>query len=70
MLAPALFVAAILGLIAWFVAAKEALDLEWAQTIVTVIIGWVVMAVIVFFVGGTILTAMGLTAAVAQGIFG
>lgn len=51
-LAPALIVAAILGLVAWFVAAKEALDLEWGQTIVTVIIGWIIILV------GTIITGV------------
>jgi len=69
-LAPALLVASLLGLIAWFIAAKEALDLEWSQTIVTVIIGWVVMAVIVFVVGGAIIAALGLSAAVVEGIIG
>ena len=69
-LAPALLVATLLGLIAWFVAAKEALDLDWAQTIVTVIIGWAVMAVIVFFIGGIIIAALGLGSAVAGSIFG
>lgn len=44
--APAAIVAFILGLIAWFIAAKEALDLEWGQTIVTVIIGWIIMLII------------------------
>lgn len=44
---PALLVALILGLIAWFVATKEALDLPWLQTIVTVILGFIVLVVIV-----------------------
>jgi hypothetical protein len=39
---PITFLAGIAGLVAWFIAAKEALDLEWPQTIGTVIIGWVV----------------------------
>jgi hypothetical protein len=51
LLAPALFIAWILALIAWLVAAKEALDLQWVPTIVTVIIGWIVMAAITFAVG-------------------
>ena len=42
-LAPVQFVAFIAGLVAWFIAAKEALDLEWGQTILTVIIGWLVI---------------------------
>jgi hypothetical protein len=66
LLAPALFVAWIAGLISWFVAAKEALDLEWVQTIVTVILGWIVVFVIVF-IGGLIVAALGLTAAAIGG---
>ena len=63
LLAPVTILAAILGLIAWLVAAKEALDLEWVQTIVTVFLGWVVMAIITMVVAGTVLTALGLGAA-------
>ena len=66
LLAPVTFIAAILGLISWFVAAKEALDLEWVQTIVTVIVGWVVVFVIVF-IGGLIVAALGFTAAAIGG---
>jgi hypothetical protein len=54
-LAPIMLVAAVLMIAAWFVAAKEALDLEWGQTIVTVIIGlipWLIaMAVAGWVVG-------------------
>lgn len=50
--APVAIAAFVLGLIAWFVAAKEALDLGWGQTIVTVIIGWVIMLVITAVIGG------------------
>jgi hypothetical protein len=69
LLLPALIIAFILGLIAWFVAAKEALDLEWGQTIVTVIIGWLVVIV------GTVFTSiflgvLGVGAAAAVGAFG
>ena len=70
LLAPVQIAAALLGLIAWFIAAKEALDLDWVQTIVTVIIGWVVMALISIVVGGALIGALGLGAAVARGIFG
>jgi hypothetical protein len=66
LLTPVTFAAWILGLISWFVAAKEALDLEWVQTIVTVIVGWVVVFVIVF-IGGLIVAALGLTAAAIRG---
>jgi len=68
-LAPALIVAAILGLVAWFVAAKEALDLEWGQTIVTVIIGWILV-----FIGtvitGVFLGLLGIGAASVWSAFG
>jgi hypothetical protein len=66
LLAPVRVAAWVLGLISWFVAAKEALDLEWVQTIVTVIVGWVVVFVIVF-IGGLIVAALGLTAAAIGG---
>src|SRR3990170_3808106 len=61
-LAPALIIAGLLGLVAWFVAAKEALDLDWLQTIITVIIGWIVMLVVTL-VAGLVLGALGLGAA-------
>jgi hypothetical protein len=67
LLAPVTFVAAILGLIAWFVAAKEALDLEWVQTIVTVILGWIALAVIML-VTGAVLGLLGLGAAAVGGL--
>ena len=66
LLVPVRVVAWVLGLISWFVAAKEALDLEWVQTIVTVIVGWVVVFVIVF-IGTLIVAALGLTAAAIGG---
>lgn len=65
---PVTILAAILGLIAWLVAAKEALDLEWVQTIVTVILGWIAMAIIYMVVGGLVLTALGLGAAAVGGL--
>jgi hypothetical protein len=40
-LSPISIIAAILGLIAWLLAVKEALDLDWFQTIITIIIGWI-----------------------------
>lgn len=69
MTAPALLVAGLLGLVAWFVATKEALDLKWLQTIVTVIIGWLVFASIVVG-GGIVLGLLGLGAAGVGGLFG
>lgn len=67
--APAQFAAWILGLIAWFVAAKEALDLETIQVIVTVIIGWVI-GFVILLLSGIVLGALGLGAAAVGGLLG
>ncbi len=67
LLAPVTFAAAILGLISWFVAAKEALDLEWVQTIATVILGWIALAVIML-VTGAVLGMLGLGVAAVGGL--
>ncbi|HSG18684.1 MAG TPA: YIP1 family protein [Anaerolineae bacterium] len=69
LLAPALIAAFILGLVAWFVAAKEALDLEWGQTIITVILGWLVILVF-SIITSLILTALGVGAATVWSAFG
>jgi hypothetical protein len=50
-------------------AAKEALDLEWIQTIVTVFLGWIVM-IIIGAIAFMILGALGLGAAAIGGLFG
>lgn len=47
-LSPVTFIAWILGLIAWLVAAKEALDLSWGKTILTVVLGWIIVVVMSF----------------------
>ena len=60
--------AVIAGFIAWLIAAKEALDLEWPQTIGTVIIGWVIIA-IVSSIAGLILGALGLAGTALTGVF-
>ncbi len=70
LLAPVMILAAILLVIAWFIAAKEALDLEWVQTIVTVVIGWLVLVVITVVIGGLVLGLFGLGAAALGGLFG
>ncbi len=66
---PARFLAWILGLIAWFMAAREALDLEWVETIVTVIMGWIVMFAITL-ASGIVLGALGFGAALVGGLLG
>ena len=69
LLTPVAVIAGIMGLISWFVAAKEALDLEWVQTIATVILGGIVWLVIMA-VGAMVLGLMGLTVAVLGGLIG
>jgi hypothetical protein len=61
LLTPVTLISTLLGLIAWFIAAKEALDLEWVQTIATVVIGWVALLIIQLVAGG-ILALVGLSA--------
>ncbi len=56
------FIAGIAGLVSWFIAAKEALDLEWPQTIGTVVIGWVA-SLIITLVATAILGIFGIATA-------
>ena len=69
-LAPVQIIAMILMIIAWFIAAKEALDLEWVQTIVTVILGWLAQFVITTVITGLVLGLFELGAAAMGGLFG
>ena len=69
LLAPVAVIAAIMGLISWFVAVKEALDLEWVQTIVTVILGWLAV-IVVTLIAATVLGMLGLTVAMVGGLIG
>ena len=69
-LAPVMFIAVILMIVAWFIAAKEALDLEWLQTIVTVFLGWLALVVITLVIGGLVLGALGLGAVAVGGLLG
>lgn len=66
---PITFFAGLAGLVAWFFAAKEALDLEWPQTIGSVIIGWVV-TLAVTVMASTILGILGLVGAGVGTLFG
>jgi hypothetical protein len=66
LLGPGQFVLGILGLVSWFIAAKEALDLDWVQTIVTVILGWLAGLVIIA-ITATVLALLGLGAAAVGG---
>jgi len=65
---PVTFVAWILWIISAFIAVKEALDLEWLQTIITVVLGWVAFFVVVL-IGGLILGAIGIGGAALFGAF-
>jgi hypothetical protein len=69
LLTPVMILAVILLVIAWFIAAKEALDLEWVQVIVTVVIGWIAL-VIIMLIGGAIVGLLGLGAAAVGGALG
>lgn len=64
--APLLFIGWILTVIAWFVAVKEALDLDWVPTIVTVVLGWIAL-VVVNLLASFVLGAIGIASA---GLFG
>jgi hypothetical protein len=59
---PISFIAGIAGLAAWFLAAKEALDLEWPQTIGTVVSGWVA-SLIISLIATAILGIFGIAGA-------
>ncbi len=67
--APVQLIASLAGLAAWFVAAKEALDLEWIQTIITVVAAWVVVLIITF-VATAVIGLLGFGAAAAGGLLG
>ncbi len=69
LLAPITLAAAVAGLVAWAFAAKEALDLEWGQTIIVILVGWVA-AFVITFIGSSILAIIGLGGAAAAGAFG
>ena len=53
-----------LMVVAWFMAAKEALDLEWVETVVAVLLGGLALAAIMV-VAGVVLGLLGLGAAAA-----
>ena len=69
LLAPALVIGWVMLVISWFVAAKEALDLDLVQTIVTVALGWLVFGLIMML-GSAMLSLIGLTARGVGRIFG
>ncbi len=66
--APIQFVAWIAGLVAALFAIKEALDLDWTSTIITVLIGWAIQFV-VSLIAGVVLGILGIGAAGIMGLF-
>jgi Yip1 domain len=60
-LGPAIVIAWIALVVAWFVAVHEALDLSWGKTIIAVIIGFIPWAIIMTLTG-VVLTLLNLTA--------
>jgi len=68
-LAPVMVIAAILLIVAWFIAAKEALDLDWVKTIITVILGWLSLVVITA-IAGIVVALLGFGGAALGGLLG
>jgi hypothetical protein len=68
--APLGIAAALLGVAASFIAMREALDLDSAQTIATVILSWLAWAVINLVIGGIVIGMLGFGAFALSGIFG
>jgi hypothetical protein len=68
-LAPVMVIAAILLIVAWFIAAKEALDLDWVKTIITVILGWLSL-VIITAIAGIVVGLLGFGGAALGGLLG
>jgi hypothetical protein len=66
---PLLCIGGILGLVSWFIAAREALDLDTGQTLLTVIAGWVVVF-LVTAAAGFVLALFGLGASAITGALG
>ena len=69
LLAPALVIGWVIPVISWFVAAKEALDLDLVQAVLTVTLGWLVFGSIMML-GSAVLSLIGLTARGVGSIFG
>ena len=67
--APVTLAASLAFLVSWFIAAKEALDLEWLQVIITVVVAWVAVVAITY-AAGAIIALLGFGAAAAGGLLG
>lgn len=69
LVAPIMLAALILLVIAWFVAAREALDMEWGRTIFTVGLGWIVL-VAIMIATNVVLDLLGIGAGALGGLVG
>jgi hypothetical protein len=69
LVAPGLVLGWVMLVISWFVALKEALDLELGPTIVTVVLGWIAFGAIMA-VASIAMAIIGLTAAGVGNLFG
>ena len=68
-LTPVICLAAIMGLVSWFIATQEALDLDTTSTAITVVIGWVVTFV-VSLAGGFVRGLLGFAGSSLMSAFG
>jgi len=68
-LAPVSIIGVVAVLAAWLIAAKEALDLEWGPTAITVVVGWIATAII-GAIAGVLLGLLGAGAAGIGGMLG
>jgi hypothetical protein len=69
LISPALILGWIMLIVSWFVALKEALDLELGQTLVTVVIGWISFGIIMA-ISSWMMALIGLTTAGVLSLFG
>jgi hypothetical protein len=69
LLAPVMIAATVLMVVAWLIAVKEALDLDWVKTILTVILGVLAMLA-VMALGLLVMGAFGLGAVALGGLLG
>ena len=67
--APAQVAAVLAGLFAWFIAAKAALDLEWLQVVITVVIAWFVIIAFTFL-ATAVIALLGFGGAALGGLLG
>jgi hypothetical protein len=65
---PVIIISFFLGLVAWFIAVNEALDLDWVKTIITVVLGFIVI-ILVNIIASFVLGLFGIVGAGLLGLF-